>query len=367
MEAIEMAFGQIKDVQIKGIACALPKHSVDSHSYDERFGSEIVDKFIAMTGVKTRYVAGDEQCASDLCAVAAEKLLDQLKWKRSSIDAVILVTQSPDYRIPATACVLQERLGLSEECPAFDINLGCSGYVYGVWLAGTLISSGNFNRVLLLVGDISNYYVSPEDRSVAMIFGDGGSATAMERKEGKNISYCLRTSGKGFKNIIIPAGCFRNRHQHNKEPYLNEDGVVRSDLNLYMKGTELFNFTISEVPKSIIEFMNHFKLQDRDIDYYYLHQANLFMLKHIAKKIGVVMGKIPISIEKFGNTSAESIPVTIVDHMGVQKPDKPLRAILSGFGVGLSWGNLFLDMDDAVILPMIYTDAFYTEGGISPK
>lgn len=362
-----MAFGIIRDIQIKGIACALPKNCINSHSYDERFGAENVEKFIAMTGVRTRYVADDEQCASDLCVFAAEKLLDQLKWERSSIDAIILVTQSPDYRIPATACVLQERLGLSEECPAFDINLGCSGYVYGVWLTGTLISSGNFNRVLLLVGDISNYFVSPEDRSVAMIFGDGGSATALERKDGKNISYCLRTRGKGFKNLIIPAGCCRNRHQHNKEPYLNEDGVVRSDQDLYMNGTELFNFTISEVPKSILEFMNHFNLHDQDINFYYLHQANLFMLKHIAKKIGVSMEKIPISIEKYGNTSAESIPVTIVDHLGGKKIDNKMRVIMSGFGVGLSWGSVSLDLDDAVILPMMHTDAFYTEGGISPK
>lgn len=356
-----MAFGKIANVKIKGIACALPHYRVDNLEYADRFGVENVNKIIAMTGVRIRHVAGVEQCASDLCVAAAEQLLVELKWERSSIDAIILVTQSPDYRIPATACILQDRLRLSEECPAFDVNLGCSGYVYGIWLAGSLISSGNFGRILLLVGDISNNNISPDDRSVAMLFGDGGSATMMEHAEGKNIYYCLRTRGKGFKNLIIPAGCGRNRHNYREERYLNDDGIMRSDLDLYMNGTELFNFTISDVPKTINEFMNYFHLQDDKIDYYFLHQANLFMIKHIAKKIGVDIKKVPISLDQFGNTSAESIPVTIVNELAGKKINRPLKVILSGFGVGLSWATMSLDMENIIILPMIYTDEFYKE------
>lgn len=362
-----MSRGIISDVQIQGIACAVPDRLVDNLSYSDRFGAENVEKFIAMTGVRKRYVAGDRQCASDLCATAAEKLLDALQWERSSIEAVILVTQSPDYRIPPTACVLQERLGFSEDCLAFDINLGCSGFVYGVWLAATLIAGSHLNRVLLLAGDISNHNLSPDDRSVAMIFGDGGSATALERQAGKKISYCLHTRGKGFRNLIIPAGCLRNRHDYREEPYLNEDGVMRSDLDLYMNGTELFNFTISEIPKSLNEFKKYLNLPETAIDYYFLHQANLFMIKNIARKIGVSMSQIPVSIEEFGNTSVESIPITIVHCLAGQKMMKPLNVILSGFGVGLSWGNLYLELDNPVILPMIFTNDFYKEGEINRK
>jgi 3-oxoacyl-[acyl-carrier-protein] synthase-3 len=233
-----LANGILKNVEIKGIACAVPERVVNNQDNYSIFGEENVQKFIDMTGVKTRRVAIDEQCASDLCYVAAKRLMEKLNWEASTIDALIFITQTPDYAVPATACVLQYRLGLSEECIAFDINLGCSAYVYGIWQAATMISTQNINRVLLLVGDTSNFGINPNDSATAMIFGDGGSATALEKTEGKEIKYFLKTKGSGYKYIMVPAGHARSRSQTISD---------KSEYELAMHGADVFNFTITDV------------------------------------------------------------------------------------------------------------------------
>ena len=207
----QLSTGVLKNVEIKGIACAVPDNVVNNEDYSNVFGAESVQKFINMTGIKTRHVALDEQCASDLCYTAAKKLMEKLNWEPSSIDALILITQTPDYATPATACVLQHRLGLSEDCIAFDVNLGCSAYVYGVWLAASMVSTQNINRVLLLSGDTSNFGINPNDSATAMLFGDGGTATAIEKSEGKEMKYFLKTKGSGYKCIMVPAGHARRR------------------------------------------------------------------------------------------------------------------------------------------------------------
>lgn len=348
-----MATGIINNVEIKGIACAVPDCLRSSEEYNDIFGEEAVRKFVNMTGIKTRRVAIEEQCASDLCYVAAKNVIEKLEWEPSSIDALILITQTPDYAVPATACVLQHRLGLSEDCIAFDINLGCSAYVYGIWLASTMISTQNINRVLLLVGDTSNYGLNPGDSATAMIFGDGGTATALERSEGKNIKYFLKTKGSNYKTIIVPAGHARSRCRTNIEP---------SEYGLHMNGSEVFTFTITDVPRAINDFMAQNGIEPKDIDNYVFHQANLFILKHLAKKIGAPMEKLAISIDRYGNTSAESIPLTLVDTFGNDETSETVRLFLCGFGVGLSWGGIYLEMNKSVCLPMIYTNDYFKEG-----
>lgn len=348
-----MATGIINNVEIKGIACAVPDCLRSSEEYNDIFGEEAVRKFVNMTGIKTRRVAIEEQCASDLCYVAAKNVIEKLEWEPSSIDALILITQTPDYAVPATACVLQHRLGLSEDCIAFDINLGCSAYVYGIWLASTMISTQNINRVLLLVGDTSNYGLNPGDSATAMIFGDGGTATALERSEGKNIKYFLKTKGSNYKTIIVPAGHARSRCRTNIEP---------SEYGLHMNGSEVFTFTITDVPRAINDFMAQNGIEPKDIDNYVFHQANLFILKHLAKKIGAPMEKLAISIDRYGNTSAESIPLTLVDTFGNDETSETVRLFLCGFGVGLSWGGIYLEMNKSACLPMIYTNDYFKEG-----
>lgn len=350
-----MATGILKNVEIKGIACAVPDHIVNNEDYYEAFGKENVLKFINLTGVKTRRVAIDEQCTSDLCYVAAKSLMEKLNWEPSSIDALILITQTPDYAIPATACVLQYRLGLSEDCIAFDINLGCSAYVYGLWQAATMISTQNINRVLLLVGDTSNFGINQNDSATAMIFGDGGTATALEKSEGKDFKYFLKTKGSGYGAIMVPSGHARSR---------SKTDVDASEYELFMSGAEVFSFTITDVPKAINSFMSEYSIDRNDVDMFVFHQANLFILKNLARKIGVPMEKVPVSIERFGNTSGESIPLTLVDTLESEQSDEMIKLFLCGFGVGLSYGGIYLEMKKSVCLPMIYTN-YYFNGDVS--
>ena len=350
-----MATGILKNVEIKGIACAVPDHIVSNEDYYEVFGEESVRKFINLTGVKTRRVAIDEQCTSDLCYVAAKSLMEKLNWEPSSIDALILITQTPDYAIPATACVLQYRLGLSDDCIAFDINLGCSAYVYGLWQAATMISTQNINRVLLLVGDTSNFGINQNDSATAMIFGDGGTATALEKAEGKDFKYFLKTKGSAYEAIMVPSGHARSRSKTN---------VDASEYELFMSGAEVFSFTITDVPKAINSFMSEYSIDRNDIDMFVFHQANLFILKNLARKMNVPMEKVPISIERFGNTSGESIPLTLVDALGSEQSDETVKLFLCGFGVGLSYGGIYLEMKKSVCLPMIYTN-YYFNGDVS--
>lgn len=345
-----MATGILKNVEIKGIACAVPDRIVNNEDYSEVFGEQSVRKFINMTGVKTRRVAIDEQCTSDLCYVAAKSLMQKLNWEPSSIDALILITQTPDYAVPATACVLQYRLGLSEECIAFDINLGCSAYVYGLWQAATMVSTQNINRVLLLVGDTSNFGINQGDSATSMIFGDGGTATALEKAEGKDFKYFLNTKGSGYKAIMVPSGHARSRSKTN---------VDASEYELSMNGSEIFSFSITDVPKAINRFMSEYSIDRNDVDMFVFHQANLFILKNLARKISIPMEKVPVSIDRFGNTSGESIPLTLVDALGSEQSDDTVKLFLCGFGVGLSYGGIYLEMKKSVCLPMIYTNYFF--------
>ncbi|MEN6314691.1 MAG: ketoacyl-ACP synthase III [Clostridiaceae bacterium] len=347
-----MATGILSNVEIKGVACAVPERIVKNEDYNSVFGEESVQKFINVTGVRTRHVALDEQCTSDLCYVAATRLMEKLNWERSSIDALILITQTPDFAVPATACVLQHRLGLSEDCIAFDVNLGCSAYVYGIWLAATMISNRNLNRVLLLVGDTSNFGINQNDSATAMIFGDGGTATALEKSEGKDIKYFLKTKGSGYKYIMVPSGHARSR---------SKIAADASEYELAMDGSAVFSFTISDVPRSVKSFLSQYNIDMNDIDMCVFHQANLFILKHLAGKLKIPMEKVPISIDRYGNTSGESIPLTMVDALGNEESGGTIKLFLCGFGVGLSWGGIYLEMDKSVCLPMIYTNDYYKE------
>lgn len=346
-----MALGTIKDVGIKGIACAVPTNKVETASFAQRFGSANVSQFEKMTGIASRNICSMQQCVSDLCFIAAMNLLNKIDWAPLTVDALLFVSGTPDYKLPATSCILQHRLGLSEDCIAMDINLGCSGYVYGLWLAATLISS-RVKRVLLLVGNQTNINIDPNDASVAMLFGDAGSATAVEYEEGQTIHYSLKTKGEGFKNIIVPFGSARNR---GCDP-------TSFKSNYIMKGPEVFNFTIQDVVGAIAEFMKKFNLTADRIDVCLLHQANLFIMKHLAKKLKIPFEKVSISIDAFGNTSGASLPLTLAynrDKFDLQ----PMNVLMSGFGVGLSFGVIYTQIDKSVCFPLIYSDEYFSEGG----
>lgn len=348
-----MATATFEGIKITGLACAVPTHVDNIYRFTDSFGGENVEKFIATAGVKERHFVHEKQTNCDLCYEAAEKLIAHKGYEKSSFDGIILVTQTPDYARPATAHVLHKRLGLSKDCMVFDVNLGCSGFVYGVNIVASLIKAGSLNRVLLCCGE-SHTDLSPKDeKATSMLFGDVGSAVIMERG-GDTIRTLLKADGEGYATILTPGINARIKVDVN---HLDYEKIKEG-----MDGSGVFEFAIIQVPRCFKEYFKIFGGSLEDYDYCVLHQANLFMLQHIAKKIKLPPEKMPISMDRYGNTSSASIPITIAD-LVERKPDckEQLHLISSGFGVGLSWGIAEFTLDKADVLPIIVTDAYFED------
>jgi 3-oxoacyl-[acyl-carrier-protein] synthase III len=352
--------GQYIGCRVSGIASAVPAQKASPEETAALAGVSLAEteKIIEMIGVRCRHVAPTGTCASDLCFAAAKKLLEGLEWAPETVDAVITVSQTHDYHLPATSCTLHQKLGLSVSCAAFDVALGCSGYVYGLWLCSTLIAAGSVRRVLLLAGDTSSWLCSPVDRSTVFLFGDAGSATAMEAAPDAGPStYLVGTDGTGSEFLIVPGGAYRNRINADsltRQP--SEDGTLRGPLDLYMNGSEVFAFTLKRVPPMIKEILAGAGWNLSDIDAFVPHQANLFMLNHLAKRMRISTEKMPISLDVFGNTSCASIPLTIVHRLGSRLRQEPMRLVLAGFGVGWSWGAAALSCGPIFVPEVIYVE-----------
>jgi len=337
-----MAKSTFHNARVAGIACTLPENEVSTESIASTLGLP-PRRIVAMTGIEKRRVAPPHICASDLCGDAAERLLASLGWKKDSIEALIFVSQTPDYILPATACTLQHRLGLSKECASFDVNQGCSGYIYGLWLASSLVETG-LQRVLLLVGDTSNRISSEEDKSVAFLFGDSGSATAMQRSPATS-HFILGTDGGGAGNLIIQAGQCRQRPNSVNSIRVEVEGGKRSPTELFMDGSEVMAFTLREVPPLFEQLLDYAGLQRSQLDAIVMHQANKFLIENLARKIDMPMKFIPLSLQEFGNTSCASIPVTISTCLREAVSAKSHTLALMGFGVGWSWSACTLNLD----------------------
>lgn len=338
-------------IKISGLACAVPSHKVLTDSYKDRFGETVVERFKKATGIEGRYISDGTQTTSDLSFVAAEALMKKKGLTGEDFDAVILITQTGDYKIPSTAYVLHKRLGIKQDCLVFDINLGCSGFVNGIYLVSGLIESGTIDRALLLVGDSDTDHKITDDTSFTMMFGDASSATIIERGEGV-IRGMIRSDGNGFNTLITPVPGSRF-----PGVYTSEEGPKKR-----MDGDDVFLFTITKVPKLLKEFYAVFNCDEKDFDYYVLHQANLMIINQIAKKLKVPSEKVPVSLGKYGNTDGASIPVGIVDLCEHLEEKNKLKLITSGFGIGLSWGVVSFELDTDDVLPMIITDEYYIEG-----
>ena len=350
-----MAFQKIENVKITGIAACVPDNSVDN--MDLMLLGDLSDraKFVETTGIAKRYTVADKNiCTSDLCFEAAEKIIKELNWNKEDIDCLIFVTQTPDYILPATSCVLQHRLGLSTECFTLDISLGCSGWVYGLATISQLLSSGNFKEGLLLVGDTVTVTKSDRDKSTYPLFGDAGTATALEFDATATPMYFhTGTDGAGYKAIMIEDGGFRSFFK--PESLLvkeTEPGVFRNNLQSYLNGADVFIFGITKAPKSIKDLIAHFNLNKEQIDFLILHQANKLMNDKIRKKVGIEEDKVPYSLDEFGNTSSASIPLTIVTRLNNQVENTRKRFLACGFGVGLSWGSVYFETEN-LICPQI--------------
>lgn len=346
----------IKGVRIGAVSAAVPDNWVsltDQFAVDEA-EAKTVKKFIKSTGVTGRYLAGPRQTTSDLCFAAAKQILDSLGIDKSQIGTLVLVTQTEDYRSPASATVLQYRLGLSQACIAFDVNLGCSGYTCGLNIAGSLLMQSSAKYALLLCGDTSAREKDPNDALFSsnadkMLFGDSGTATLLVRDEdAPDINVLSASDGSGFKTIMTPYEWYRN--------------PVRSDPATIMDGIGVFNFSTEEAPKMICRLMSELGSSPDDYDHLVLHQANKLIIDRIGKATGFDKDKNLSSIATFGNTSSGSIPDTLVDHYGSDQSGELLHCILCGFGVGLSWSAVDCYIAKNVILPLVKTNDYFDDG-----
>lgn len=348
-----MATASIHDVRVAGISACVPRRIESNHDYPFLSPEERL-KVIQTTGIERRRMASSDQCTSDLCLGAANALLEDLKWNRDEIDVLVLVTQTADYTVPATAPILQDRLGLAKTCLTFDVNLGCSGYTYGLQVVSSLLSAGNLRKGLLLVGETPLKTVSSQDRTVATLFGDAGAATALEVAPGHVMHFDAGSDGRGYEAIIIPDGGQRNPVGVTSLDMVEvEEGIIRNRCQLALDGVEVFNFSIREVPRTVRSLMSFAKKEIDEIDAFVFHQANLFMNDLIRKKLKIPPEKVPNSLRDYGNTSSASIPLTIVTELRSRMMEERMCLILCGFGVGLSWSTTYVETDRISCPPLL--------------
>ncbi len=354
-----MAIFQVPNINIAGISACVPENEFNNFDYDWISEKER-QTLIKTIGVEKKRHAKKGTTTSDLCFVAAEKLISELEWDKSEIDLLIFVSQSRDYIIPATSGLLQNRLSLSKSCVAFDISLGCSGYVYGLSVIGSMMATGAIKKGLLLSGDISTLNTSYKDKSAFPLFGDAGTATAIEiNTNSPSMKYNLQTDGGGYDAIIIPDGGIRNFA--NKDTSFEfqkiSEGIYRNNFNIALDGIKIFNFSLREVKPNILKLLKAYDIPIDSIDYFVFHQANLLMNETIRKQLKLDPEKVPYSLKNYGNTSSASIPLTIVTQLSKVVSSGKLKLLLSGFGVGLSWGSVILETNN-IICPdiLIYND-----------
>lgn len=347
-----MAFLQFKNVRIAGVAAGVPKNvisNLDNPNISTEYSPE---DYVRTTGVAERR-SSQTLCTSDLCYGAAERLIADLGWNKNEIEALVFVSQTADYILPATACILQDRLGLSRECYATDCSLGCSGWVYGLSQVTSLLSNGDIKKALLLVGDAKKRFLGGQSDP---LFGSAGTATAIEYRVGaKGFQFHFGTDGSGFDAIITPAmGSREPVSPLSFEAEVFEDKIINR-LTARMKGMDVFSFGITTVPKSVKQLANYFGFDYLGADYYVFHQANMKMVNFIAKKLKLPEEKVPSCMYHFGNTSSASIPLTIVTELK-EKLQQPTKLICCGFGVGLSWGTVAFDTENVIISKLVELD-----------
>lgn len=337
-----MSHFTVKNISISGIAACVPSE-VEENVTLSIWENEAADAFIKSTGIMRRHITDVSVCASDLCIKAAESLIEKLGWERDSIDCVVFVSQTPDYKIPATSCIIQNKLRLNQECYTLDISLGCSGWVYASSVITSLMASGQMKRGLLLAGDTISKICAKTDKSTYPLFGDAGTATAFEfNEQAPNFHFQMNTDGEGYRAIIQEVGGTRLTN-----PMNNDDQYLKLD------GMNVFAFGISKAPESVNLLLERFSLFKDDIDFYWFHQANLFMNEKIRKKLKLPAEKVPYSLNDYGNTSCATILLTMITQKKNELENKNLKHIACGFGVGLSWGSVYFETDNLRCVELI--------------
>ncbi len=339
-------------VGIKALSACVPKDVVYNKDLGYLIPEEEIEKTINNIGIEQRRIAAHDVTASDLCFKAARQLMEENDIDPESIDILLFMSQTADYRIPATSCLLQHRLGLSRDTMCLDVSQGCSGYVFALSTAFAYTSMPGVNRVLLLDGETFSKIVNRRDKVDWPLYGDAGTATLVEKGDYGESSFLLFTDGSGenvlkihagMRNPITPESCMEREQ---------EEGNIRSDLEVFMDGMDVFNFAISKVPKSIKQLLKETDKTVEDIDFLVFHQANRFMMDFFVKKLKISPERVPFCISKYGNTSSSSIPLTISSEL-CGRLDGDHQVMLSAFGAGLSWGSALLSMRDCKVSPVI--------------
>lgn len=352
-----MATSKFQGIKVSGIVTSVPENISRIDDEIELYGGneKQVARIKKAIGLNKRHITDSKTTTLDLCIDAAENLINGLSLNRDCIDGVIFVTQTPDHLQPSNAAIAHGKLNLSKKVASFDISLGCSGYVYGLWMAHMMIASKTCNTVLLLAGDTLSKCVNKRDRSTAPLFGDAGTATIIEQTPHKSESYfSLHTDGSGSDHIIIPAGGFRTPTTDDTLIETEDnDGNFRSENDLWMNGGEVFNFSIQTEPTAIREILDFSGENIDDIDNIIFHQANKYIISNIAKRLKIPLDKVPSdTVSKYGNQSSASIPCTINDALNIPLSKGHQRVILSGFGVGLSWASAIVDLEEIYCPPV---------------
>ena len=342
-----MIINELNNIAIKGIACAVSTNWVSIESLKNGENDAKLDKFVKTTSVEGHYECGPRQTAADLGCVAARRLMEQKGIDPADVGVLVYVTQYPDYRVPSTACVLQNRLGLAKDCIAFDVNLGCSGFVYGLNIVASLMQTGNARYGLLLAGDTPSKGVRSDNSR--NLFGDASSATLLVKEEGAApMTIASRTDGSGYRAILRPYGYSKHPERPDTEGVFDE--------------IDVFNFAINHAPALINELLETKGLTPDDFDCMALHQANMMIMKQIVRRTHFDKDKVIYSIDRYANTSAASIPLCFVKKYGEAAGHQAVRALICGYGVGLSWAAGDITLDTADVLPIIETDEYYDDG-----
>ena len=352
-----MAFWQIKNVALRGVTGTVPNNPVKTAELPV-FTKEEADLFDATVGIKNRYIAPDHICASDLCFDAAERLIAGLGWDKESIDVLLFASVTGDYKTPPTSAILQDRLGLPASTFVLDVPMGCCGCMYGINVAGNLLSAGSAKRALLLVGDTAMRMGSSKDKSRVPLFGDCGTALALEYDpEAADIIIDFNTMGSGFKALMTPHGGYRHPITR-EESFEYEDfgnGIVRAPKDALINGMDVFSFAITKPPISVRTMLEEQNLdKDKDVDFFLIHQANKLIVDRIVKKLKLPTDKVPYNLQKFGNLGGASILMLMVSEIADELSSRPMTLVCSSFGLGLTWGTMLLRTRQMLVEPVNY-------------
>ena len=349
-----MAYWNIKNVALRGVTGTVPNNPVKSSDLPF-FTKEEADTFNATVGIKNRYIASEDICASDLCFDAAERLIAGLGWEKETIDVLLFASVTGDFKTPPTSAILQDRLGLPSSTFVLDIPMGCCGCMYGINVAGNMLSAGTAKRAIVLVGDTAMRMGNPKDKSRGPLFGDSGTALALEYDTtAEDIIIDFNTLGSGYQALMTPHGGYR--HPVTQESFVEQDfgnGIIRAPKDALINGMDVFSFAITKPPISVKKMLENQGLdKDKDIDFFLIHQANKLIVDRLVKKLKLPVEKVPYNLQKFGNLGGASILMLMVSEIAEELSSKPLTLLCSSFGLGLTWGTMLLKTNRMTVLPL---------------